>query len=81
MRKPAFCICGDRAADLHLCFCFINPKLQASYHLLQLYSPVCIRPGHKLEDRFSCIVAHKVKFDLTLKIKIYFLFFFWSALS
>ena len=28
-------------------FFFINPKLQASRHILQLYSPVCVRPGQK----------------------------------
>ena len=26
---------------------FLNPKFQASSHLLWLYSPVCIRPGRK----------------------------------
>ena len=52
VRKPIFCICenigadqlsGDRAAPL---FSpggyFINPKFQASKHLLWLYSPVCV---------------------------------------
>ena len=28
-------------------FFFINPKLQASRHILQLYSPVCVGPGQK----------------------------------
>ena len=28
-------------------FFFINPKLQASRHILQLYSPDCVRPGQK----------------------------------
>ena len=28
-------------------FFFINPKLQSSRHILQLYSPVCVRPGQK----------------------------------
>ena len=26
---------------------FLNPKFQASSHLLWLYSPVCVRPGRK----------------------------------
>ena len=26
---------------------FLNPKFQASSHLLRLYSPVCVRPGRK----------------------------------
>ena len=26
---------------------FLNPKFQASRHLLLLYSPVCVRPGRK----------------------------------
>ena len=63
MRKPAFCICenkdadqlrGNRKADQRLCFrytdsriFFLNPKFQASSHLLWLYSPVCVAPGQK----------------------------------
>ena len=26
---------------------FLNPKIQASGHLLWLYSPVCVEPGRK----------------------------------
>ena len=26
---------------------YLNPKFQASSHLLWLYSPVCVRPGQK----------------------------------
>ena len=26
---------------------FLNPKFQASSHLLRLYSPVCVGPGRK----------------------------------
>ena len=64
VRKPAFCLCenkaadqlrGNREADLRLCFrytestipLFLNPKFQASSHLLWLYSPVCFGPGWK----------------------------------
>ena len=32
---------------------FLNPKFQASSHLLWLYSPVCVRSGRNPEDRFS----------------------------
>ena len=40
---------------------FLNPKFQASTHLLCLYSYVCVRPGRNPEDRFSRIAAHMVK--------------------
>ena len=69
MRKPTFCICenkdadqlrGNREADQRLCFryivqslYFLNPKFQASSHLLWLYSLVCVRPGRKPEYWFS----------------------------
>ena len=58
MRKPAFCICenkdadqlrGNREADQHLCFRYIDstiPLLPKSY-LLRLYNPVCVGPGRK----------------------------------
>ena len=32
---------------------FLNPKFQTSRHLRWLYSPVCVGPGRKPEDRFS----------------------------
>ena len=32
---------------------FLIPKFQASSHLLWLYSPVCVGPGRKPEDRYS----------------------------
>ena len=46
---------GYRKADQRLCFhyidstilFFLNPKLQASSHLLGLYSLVCVGPGRK----------------------------------
>ena len=56
MRKLAFCICKNKDTDqLHLIFAslivqslyYLNPKLQASSHLLWLYSPVCVGPGGK----------------------------------
>ena len=44
---------GDREADQRLCFCysdvqflyFLNPKFQASSHLLCLYSSICDGPA------------------------------------
>ena len=62
MRKPAFCICENKDADqlrgyvisafvfatgIVQSLFYLNPKFQASSHLLQLYSPVCVRPGRK----------------------------------
>ena len=62
MRKPDFCICENKDADqltakLISAFVFatqivqflyyLNPKFQASSHLLWLYSPVCVGPGRK----------------------------------
>ena len=37
---------------------FLNPKFQASSHLLCLYSPVCVRPVRKPHCWFSHEVAH-----------------------
>ena len=54
--KDADQLRGNREADQRLCFryidivqslFFLNPKFQASSHLLWLYSPVCVRPGRK----------------------------------
>ena len=55
MRKPDFCICENKVANLRLYFChinshshyFLNPKFQASAPLLWLYSPVHVGPGRK----------------------------------
>ena len=63
MRKPVFSICqnkdadqlgGNREADQCLCLryivqslFFLNPKFQATSHLLWLYSSVCVGPGLK----------------------------------
>ena len=52
---------GNREADQRLCFririvqflYYLKPKFQASSILLLLYSPVCVGPGRKPEDRFS----------------------------
>ena len=57
---------GNHAADQRLCFHYIDStislllilKVQASSHLLRLYSPVCVGPGRKTEDRFSHYVVH-----------------------
>ena len=53
--KDADQLCGNPEANQHLCFCyidsttplFLNPKFQASSHLLWLCSPVCVGPGPK----------------------------------
>ena len=53
--KDADQLRGDREADQRLCFRYtnstipllLNPKFQASSHLLGLYSSVCVRPGRK----------------------------------
>ena len=53
--KDADQLRGYRKADQRLCFryidstilFFLNPKLQASSHLLWLYSLVCVGPGRK----------------------------------
>ena len=37
---------------------FLNPKFPVSSHLLWLYSPVCVGPGRKPQDRFSHNEAH-----------------------
>ena len=59
MRKPALCICENKgayqlpsncAADQRLLkqsLFFLNPKFQASSHLMCLYSPVCVGPVRK----------------------------------
>ena len=74
VRKAAFCICENKAAQI-ISFAelisavvfatrivqslfFLNPEFQASSHLLWLYSPVYVGPGQKPEDRFSQNEAH-----------------------
>ena len=60
MRKTAFCICKNKEAvtaklistfvfaiSIIQFLCYLNPKFQASSHLLWLYSPVCVGPGWK----------------------------------
>ena len=73
MRKPTICICENKDADqlsgnLHFRYIdnlqflyFLNPKFQASSHLLWLYSLVCVRPGRKPERWFSHDTAHMLK--------------------
>ena len=73
MRKPTYCIGenkdadqlrGNREAEQRLCFrsidstILLSPKLQASSHLLWLYSLVFIRPSRKPECWFSHDEAH-----------------------
>ena len=55
VRKSAFCICENKEADQLQLFAtrivqslnFLNPKFQASSHLLWQYIPVCVGPGRK----------------------------------
>ena len=59
MRKPAFCICENKALTAQLISAFdfptgivqslfyLNPKFQASSHRLWVYSLVCVRPSRK----------------------------------
>ena len=54
MRKPDFCICENKLISVFVFatrilqfLYFLNPKFQASSHLLWLYSPVCVGPGQK----------------------------------
>ena len=53
MRKPAFCITAQLIRDfvfatqIEQSLHFLNPKFQASSHLLLLNSPVCVGPGRK----------------------------------
>ena len=67
MRKPTICLCKNKdavTAKLISAFVFatrivqslfLNPKFQASSHLLCLYSPVCVGPGQKPKLLvFSC---------------------------
>ena len=62
MRKPAFCICENKDPDavttelisdfvfatrILQSLYFLNPKYQASSHLLWQYSLVCVGPGQR----------------------------------
>ena len=57
---------GNRKADQRLCFLYIDStipllpksKISSYSHLMWLYSPVCVGPGQKHEDRFSQNEAH-----------------------
>ena len=86
MRKPDFCICenkdadqlrGNREADQHLCFRYIEstipllPKSEISSqssHLLWLYRPVCVGPGRKprrplFSQRGSYVNGMQIMYD------------------
>ena len=70
--KDADQLRGNREADQRLCFRYIeskslfylNPKFQASSHLLWLYSMVYVGPGRKPECLFSHNEAHIAKLIL-----------------
>ena len=63
MRKLAFCLWENKDADQLISafvfaariiqsFFYLNPKFQASSHLLWLYSLVCVGPCQKLKTNF-----------------------------
>ena len=81
-----FCICENIGADqlhrsaplfsLHIVqsFYFLNPKYQASSHLLSLYSSVCVGPGRKPQRQvfsrsgsYDKILLLNITADLKLK--------------
>ena len=57
MRKPAFCYAKIStfvfATYVVQSLSYLNPKFQASSHLLLGYSRVFVGPGCKPQDRFS----------------------------
>ena len=67
--KDADQLCGNRTADQRLCFRYTNctfpllptSEISSPYHILWLYSPVCVGPGRSLEDRFSHDEAHFIE--------------------
>ena len=67
--KDADHLRGNREADQRLCFRYIdstiplclNPKFQASIHILSLYSLVRIEPGRKPERLFCHVAAHLLR--------------------
>ena len=83
MREPAFCICEHNDADqkvtaqLISAFVFairiiksrfyLNPKFQASSHLLWVYSPVCVRPGRKPRSPVSSQQGSNYQLGLSQK--------------
>ena len=51
---------------------FLNPKFQASSHLVWLYSPVCVGPGRKpRRSVFSQRGSYSRQNDNSLEMKIY----------
>ena len=57
MRKPAFCICRNHAADQCLCFSYIDSTIPLlpiyDVSILWMYSLVCVVPGRKSQEVFS----------------------------
>ena len=75
--KDADQLRSDCEADQRLCFrytdstvpgFFLNPKFQASGHLLCLYSPVCVGPVRKPNCWFSHEVAHMLSNKLIIEL-------------
>ena len=81
VRKPTICICENKDADQLtaklICafifatgivefFYFLNPKFQASSHLLCLCSSVCVRPVQKPHSWFSHEAAQIYLYDMIM---------------
>ena len=59
---------------------FLNPKFQASSHLLWLYSPVCVGPGRKSRRPvFSERGSSSIMFFLILFVHVSHLKLLWSG--
>ena len=73
MRKPAFCMCKNKgadqlhgycAADLHICFHFIDSTISLLLNLIRNFKRLTIVCGCTArfmsdpKDRFSCDAAH-----------------------
>ena len=73
--KDADHLRGYREADQRLCFRYIdstipllsNSEIQASSHLLQLYSLICVGPGPKPD---GCFFSWRGSYNIVIKIAI-----------
>ena len=72
MRKPVFAYAKTKtqisfAVHVVQSLYFINPKCQASSHLLWQYSPVCVGPGRKPRRPLSHNEAHFICQPVTIQ--------------
>ena len=81
--KTGFCICENKDEDQILTaklisafvfatriaesLFFLNPKFQASIHLLWLYRPVCVGPGRKPRRP---VFSQRGSYEYTLHVKL-----------